>query len=327
MPNQFTTPSVLAAALMLSMLPFGRSAQAQTTLRTSESLQLRGVMFMDYNYVLSDPGDATGDNGFGYRRVRLTSDYRINDDMRARVRLEADDDSDPYVKDLFFRWDNALGEGHRIIAGITNPPAYVVSEAFYGYRALEKTIMDRDRIVRSRDFGLSFQGPVGNLQYGIMVANNSNTGEETNRQKRVYGQLHSAGEKLTWSVGGDYAALEDGSVITGNAFVGYRFDSFRLGVEGYFSPVRPEDEADDTDRLGLSVFGVASLSDNTEVVLRYDFSSRDSMGMETDGSFLMAGVAQTLRDNVEFIPNVLVERGIGDDEARITARATLHVKF
>ncbi|NNE69020.1 MAG: hypothetical protein HKN29_01510, partial [Rhodothermales bacterium] len=278
MSNRLATLSLLSALLMLAVLPLTQTSQAQTTLRNAESLQLRGVMFMDYNYVVSDPGDAAGDNGFGYRRVRLTSDYRVNSDMRVRVRLEADDDSDPYVKDLFLRWDNALGEGHRIIAGISNPPAYVVSEAFYGYRSLEKTIMDREKIVSSRDFGLSFQGPVGNLQYGLMIANNSSNGEETNRQKRVYGQIQSEGEALTWSIGGDYAALEGGSIVTGNAFVGYRFDGFRLGLEGYFSPVRPEDETGELDRMGVSVFGVASLNDKTEAILRYDFSNRDAMG-------------------------------------------------
>ena len=69
------------------------------------------------------------------------------------------------------------------------------------------------------------------------------------------------------------------------------------------------------------------LTSKTEVVARYDFSSVDR-GTETlDGSFAMLGVATSIRDNVQFIPNVLVDTDPGADDSRVTGRVTLHVDF
>lgn len=321
-------PRLIQAMLATVLVAFGLTYTATSqSLKTSESLELSGLMYMDYAYVLQEAGGSAGDNGFANRRLYLTSDYRVNPDMRVRARLEAGADGEPFVKDLFFRWDNAVGEGHRLTVGIQSPPSFTVSEGFLGYRSIEKTIMDRDKIVSSRDFGVKLSGPLGSLNYAVMFANNNSRRSEDDRQKRVYGQIEATpAERLQLTIGADYAALEDGSSLTANAFVGFFLNRARVGVEGYFNPIRP-DEGEGTDRIGISVFGAASIGDKTEVVARYHFSSVDR-GTETlDGSFAMLGVATSIRDNVQFIPNVLVDTDPGADDSRVTGRVTLHVDF
>ena len=315
---------MLCGLLVVSAL--GPRASSQS-LKTSESLELSGLMYMDYNYVIQETEGSAGDNGFASRRLYLTSDYKLNPDMRVRARLEAGPDGDPFVKDLFFRWDNALAEGHRITVGISSPPAFTVSEGFLGYRSIEKTILDRDRIVSSRDFGIKLSGPLGSLRYGVMFANNNSRRSEDNRQKRVYGQIEAnPTERVQLTIGADYAAMEDGSSLTTNAFIGYHMGRARVGVEGYFAPIRPN-EGDGADRVGLSIFGAAAIGEKSEIVARYDFSSIDSGAQAEDGSFAMLGLAVSVRDNVRFIPNLLVDTRVGAEESRVTGRITLHVDF
>ncbi len=318
------SPAVLTRLIAASILAPTASSQS---LKTSESLELSGLIYMDYAYVLQEADGSAGYNGFASRRLYLTSDYGLNPDMRFRARLEAGADGEPFMKDLYLRWDNALADGHRLTIGISSPPSFTVSEGFLGYRSLEKTIMDRDNIVSSRDFGVKLSGPLGSLKYAVMFANNNGRRSENNRQKRVYGQIEAnPAERIQLTLGMDYAALEAGSSITTNAFIGYRMDRARLGVEGYFNPIRPH-EGDGTDRVGLSVFGAASIGEKSELVARYDFSNIDRAGQTDDGSFTMLGLAVFVRDNVRFIPNVLVATRVGADDARVTARVTLHVDF
>ncbi|MFT5144235.1 MAG: hypothetical protein ACI80V_000190 [Rhodothermales bacterium] len=317
-----------------SLMPRQTSAQS---LKSSDALELSGVAYLDYAYVLSDPGDAAGDNGFGYRRIYLTSDYKVAADMKLRARLEAGDTSTnedgkpaPFMKDLYLQWDNALAEGHRLTIGISSPPSFTVAEGFLGYRSLDKMIQDRDKIVSSRDMGVKMSGPLGGaLKYAVMFANNSGTKAESNRHKRVYGQIEaSPTERVHMTIGADYASLPGGSSMNTNAFIGYSLDKVRFGVEGYYNPVKPEDNTSDMDRLGVSVFGAATVSDAVELVARYDNTSvEDATGETTDGWFGLLGLAWQARDNVRFIPNVILDNKLGADEARVTGRVTLHVDF
>ncbi|MFT4604861.1 MAG: hypothetical protein ACI9W4_001600 [Rhodothermales bacterium] len=323
-PQARLTRVALVVLLVSSVLAPSASSQA---LKNSESLELSGLIYMDYAYVLQEADGSAGDNGFSSRRLYLTSDYKLNSDMRVRARLEAGANGEPFMKDLYFRWDNSLAEDHRLTIGISSPPAFSVSEGFLGYRSLEKTILDRDKIVSSRDFGVKLSGPLGSLKYAVMFANNEGQRSEDDRQKRVYGQIEAnPSERIQLTVGADYAALEDGSSITTNAFIGYRMDRVRVGVEGYFNPIRP-DEGDGADRVGVSVFGAAAVGQKSELVARYDFSSIDTAVQTDDGSFAMLGLAMTVRDNVRFIPNLLVDTKVGADDSRVTGRVTLHVDF
>ena len=258
--------------------------------------------------------------------------------MRVRARLEANDgttNSDgnpsPFVKDLFLRWDNAVGEGHRLTVGISSPPAFTASEAFLGYRSLEKTIQDLKKIVSSRDFGLKMEGPLGSggLTYAVMLGNNSSVKQETDRHKRLYVQVGATpGDRLALTIGGDYASLPGGSSLNTNAFLGYRLDRARIGVEGFYNPVRPEDRLDELDRSGVSVFGAFSVGGRSELVTRFDaYNWAPALGQDLTGWFALVGVAMRPADGVQIIPNLVLDNAIGTDDTRITGRVTLNLNF
>jgi hypothetical protein len=292
--------------------------QAQDTVRLS------GLAFLDYSYVADDPGDATGDNGFGYRRLYLTSDFMAGEDIRFRARIEAADGKDPFIKDLSLRWRNALADGHDLYIGVTAPPAFETSEDFFGYRSLEKTIMDRNRIVSSRDFGVGLRGRLtrgGALRYAVMIGNNNGVKQETDRHKRLYGQLsYQSREQLTVTVGGDFASMADGQATNLNGFIGYRDDRFRIGLEGYTNE-REEDDLPDLERTGVSAMLALAVTPVTELVARYDVYEADS----ESGRFALFGVAMTAREGIRIIPNVLIDEAPGTDGATITARITAHI--
>ncbi|MDX1429182.1 MAG: porin [Rhodothermales bacterium] len=329
MNHRFLTLCTFASVL-LAMPAF-----SQTTVRVS------GLAYLDYNYQLSSPlTDEEGENGFGYRRLYLTSDFTISDDFSARARLEANDGSttaqgkpSPFVKDLYLRWKDSFAEGHDLWIGISSPPSFTVSERAWGYRSLEKTIQDRAGAVSSRDFGVALRGQItddGNVRYGVMFANNNGERGENDKNKRVYGQLEFyPGETLTITVGGDYASFSDerDNAVNGNALVAHSSGDFTVGVEGFYQQTSLTDVDDSEDLYGISLFGRKNLNDKVTLVARFDRVEMTAPGVEESENFFLGGVALRPHSNVEFIPNVIVSKLDGEDTSFVTGRATLHFRF
>jgi hypothetical protein len=167
-----------------------------------------------------------------------------------------------------------------------------------------------------------------------MVANNSGTAAEVNKQKRVYGQLQwFPTQTLSFTLGGDYAAYDDERTdgTTLNAFAGYQTGAFRFGVEGFVNRITVAEATptgeDKDDRAGVSIFGAARLAEAWEVVARFDQVERNLRGTEGSESFIVGGVAYRPHANVRFIPNVLLTQQSEDEEALVNGRITLEVTF
>lgn len=138
-------------------------------------------------------------NGFNIRRAYLTYDNDISCCFTSRFRLEMTDKENltdgkigVFVKDAYVKWKGFI-EGHDITIGIQPSPSFEIAEKAWGYRAIEKTIMDLRGIASSRDFGITLSGKFdadGNYGYSLMYANGSSTGLEKNKFKRYYAQVY-----------------------------------------------------------------------------------------------------------------------------------------
>lgn len=309
-----------------------------TTSARSQDFSFSGLAYLDYEYELDPPGSAEQRHAFRYRRIYLTSDFRISEHYDGRLRFEMQDDhlSDeglpvPFVKDFWIRRNNAFGGDHEIAVGVLPPPVMLVSEEYWGFRSLAKTLLDRQGIASTRDFGLRLRGPLsrnGRIRYGVMYANNSGIGPETNEGKRLYAQLEGhPNDRLSFTLGGDYASSTDntGEALTANAFLGFAISRSHVGLEAY---LRSEDaEGADILERGLSVFARSRVEEKVELVARYDMSAFDDGGVSDaiTSQFLVIGAAYLPEPNVQIIPNVLFDWIEDQDRATALARLTLHI--
>lgn len=303
-----------------------------SAVQAQEHIKISGLAYVDYEYILASPdSDEEGDNGFAYRRLYLTTDYTLSDRFSGRARLEANGgDSVPFVKDLYLKWKGALGDGHDLTFGITSPPSFTVSEDGWGYRSLEKTIMDRNGIVSSRDFGIRANGKLtgdGSVKYGVMVANNTRR-NETNEEKRVYGQLEwYPSDVVTFTTGADYAAGDAVDFLNLHVFAGFNPGTFRFGAEGFFRQGDVAESSENLDTYGLSVYAVTALNEKWNVVGRVDQVETDFGGATESETFLLAALAYQAEENVRFMPNLLWSKFGEADDAYMAGRITLEVKF
>jgi len=338
-----------------------------------QPIKISGYMFGDYFYnVARDTslasqsnvanGGAKDLNGFQFRRIYLTFDNQISTTYSVRLRLEGTTGA-PVIKDAFLRWKNIFS-GSDVFFGIQPTPAFEVSESYWGFRSLEKTILDLRGFVASRDFGVSLKGNIltdGSLKYWVLYGNNSNIGAETDKYKRLYAHIDlTPMEKFRLTLYADYkmqSGMNDPNstatppatlgrnVLSTALFLGYaEKGKYSFGAEGIYQiaengyahgavPV----VVDDKTAAGLSLFGTVTLNEEISILGRYDYFDPNivSAAKYDARNFLIAGLNWAADKNVSIIPNIVIETyenvqsGTGSRalDPSITGRITLYYVF
>ena len=321
-----------------------------------------GYMFGDYFYnVARDtaftratlPNSAVNGQknlqGFQFRRIYFTYDNDISEQFTARFRLEADQSAlssdgklSTFVKDAYLKWKNIFA-GSDFIFGIQPTSAYEISETAWGYRSLEKTIMDLRGIVPSRHLGVSLRGKLdngGTFNYWLTFANNQSgnkpngTTEYADKYKRYSLMLHVKPVKtLQMTLFGEYLGSPDVNDPTSTtvpkatvsnakttlaAFVGYAEpERYDFGAEGFIqSTSNGMVDAGSTSgalkslsTIGFSVWGNVLLESDLAVVARFDyFDPNSDSNVKGDArNYIIGGLSYKPNKNVSIMPNVQIE--------------------
>ncbi len=182
-------------AVMCLLLTLAAVAVMGQTPAQNVTNKFDGVVFSDYFYNVknSNPAEKNKD-GFTFRRIYFTWENNITTDIKWRFRLESESNGwgstakiNPFVKQAFLQWDN-LVPSHSLFFGIQETNAFKISEEFWGYRSIEKTIMDLNKISSSADFGIGLKGDLSAryLHHWLMVMNGPGYGgDETDRYKKI----------------------------------------------------------------------------------------------------------------------------------------------
>ena len=338
--------------------------------------KISGYMFGDYFYnilrdsTINDLGNkALGGikdlQGFQFRRIYFTYDYKISNQFSTRFRLESQtiigSTSTAFstiIKDAFLKWNNIF-DGSNLIFGIQPPPSFDITEDYWGYRLLEKTILDLRGIASSRDFGLSLRGKInssGSINYWMMYGNGSVLDSEGDKFKRTYAHIDlKPAENFRIILYGDYRFKPDkgypsltdqtfkNDALTTDLLVAYRdVEKFSVGVESFLQTnyndvVKPEQDnyaVTNRNAFGISLFGWYKFSDLLVGVGRYDFFDPNfSADFKGDSrNYIIAGLSFILHPKVKITPNFLLEtyktpvNGVSIDPS-LTGRITFYYEF
>ena len=344
---------------LLAVLFLGNAmAQDKSAVGSVGPVKFSGLMFGDYFYNASAHDSSQKNfNGFQFRRIYITTDYTIAENFVSRFRLEADQSSGSntaggkvgvMVKDAWLAWKNIFS-GSDLIFGISPTPAFDVSEGAWGHRYLEKTVMDLNGIVPSRDLGVDLKGKFdekGTAKYWVKIGNNSGNSPEANKDKRVYGLLEfDPSPTLLITVYGDYAsgptvAGKDQNAIVAAGFINYREKGkFSIGVEGFLRSIQnsftpPNGTLGSTSGFGLSVWAYANFSSQVQIVGRFDtYDPNTDASRDKDGkNLILVGLQLNPVDHVSITPNVEVFTWQADspnhgDKSDVTPRITFYWEF
>ena len=316
-----------------------------------EKSKVKGVAFGDFYWIPQNHNsDLQGENGFWFRRIYLTFETKISDSFSSRLRLEMNSEGDfitnssmvPDVKDAYLKWSS---EDHAIYAGISGSPTWGLVEDVWGYRSVEKSPLDLQRMGSSRDFGVAVKGELGSSwNYHVMLGNGNSSRNEINQGKKVLASLsYEITDHIIVEGYGDYNALpNDRNVYTGQIFGAYQTDDFKLGLL-YAHQIRENFQPGQNLDLDIaSVFTRFGLSENLKGFFRVDHMFDPNprgegidyipFSDQAESTFFVGGVDIALDPNVHLMPNI--ETVIyGEDaqgntpESDIIPRLTLMFKF
>ena len=311
--------------------------------------KISGYAFGDYYYVIaaddnvtksafggSMPKDAgEKQNGIQFRRIYFTYDKDIADEFSMRWRLEMNDAGPgggkmvPFVKHGYLKWKDGVGDAD-LYLGLSGTPTWGLSEKVWGYRSIEKTVLDVNKIGSSADLGVALKGGSGKLAYHLMVGNGPGQSAENDNGKKLYGAVQLEPAEGTYLRGYvDYNMKPaDQNELTLKGFAGLQKESFHGGVE-LFTRINKKAGAlkkagDDETISGASVFGALDLGEALAGFGRLDMVSNNDT--DTTDLLVIAGVDHEPADNVHLMPNLRVELPDGPDPS-IQARVTFYYKF
>ncbi len=279
-----------------------------------------------------------GNTGFQIRRIYLTFDNQIADNVSARIRFEmgnkffAQSKMEPVVKDAYLRWK--INNNHVLYYGIQGSVVFGLIEKFWGYRNMQKTASDYFSIRSSRDFGIGIKGKIaGKIGYHVIGGNGeSNNSEKTGTMTKLYAAAfdYSPIKNLTIQVYGDALMNEDSdNEITTQVFAGYKSDLFRAG----FQFTHQSDVLLKSGQIGtvdlIAIPVVVKINDKINVMAQFAKYTISEV-IDYDQMFAIAGIDFQPMKNICLMPNIeMVQYNFANESSTIdlVSKFTVSYKF
>jgi hypothetical protein len=285
-----------------------------------------GYMMGDYYYNISHNNEALIDqHGFWFRRIYFTYDYKIDSEFSTRLRLEMNNDGKytsavtmvPVVKDAYLAYKFG---NQKAYVGISSTPTFGLIEKIWGYRSVEKTPLDQQRMASSRDFGLSIKGKLdksGKIGYHVMYGNGSGNKQEIDKGKSFMGSINYwLSKEIVVQLYGDYAdRAGQADTYIGQGFLGYQSKKINGGVHYSYQILKAKDDSVEDISLNLfSVFISGNVAEKIKLIGRIDrMFDPNPVGnkvaytpFDNSASFTLVilGVDYKVAKDVSIIPNV-----------------------
>ncbi|MCF6268142.1 MAG: hypothetical protein L3J41_00355 [Melioribacteraceae bacterium] len=325
-----------------------QSTFSLTIAQENSSGKFSGYMMADYYYNVEQHNPELNDkHGFRFRRVYFTYDYKIDNNFSTRLRLEMNNDGNydsaesmiPFVKDAYLAYK--LGN-QKAYFGISSPPTFNLIEKIWGYRSVEKTPLDLQRMASSRDFGFAIKGKfdsAGKFNYHVMYGNGSANRQEIDKGKSFMASLsYWITKQIVFEVYGDYADREGkaDTYIT-QGFIGYKSELLHGGVLYTYQKLYAKDDSKNSINLNLlSLFLSGNVAKNIKLIGRIDrmfepnpvgeriaYTPFDNSASST---MFLTGVEYKAAAKVSIIPNIQYVKYDKNDSG-ITPASDLYAKL
>ena len=336
----------------------------------TQTASIKGIVFGDYFYNLKNHSAINEDeNGFLLRRIYFTFENQLTDNIKMRFRLDTKHEDYgekeklyPFVKHAYLEIKNIIPH-HKFYLGISATNAIDNTQSYWGYRPIEKTIMNLNKISDSADMGLSLKGDINQyIHHWITVFNGTGYGSsEVDKYKKLGYSLwitpiegmilegyidyeKQDPETGTYAPAADY--FHSSGYRTLKGFAGYRNSNFTLGGV-IFSRVNYKSGSSDSEgtkkcdvtKTGISVFGnMTIVASKLKAFARYDYFDPNTddhvyidpamNGKDDEETLVLAGLDLTVANTLHLMPNIIIKGYRNNNiDQDITARITFSYKY
>ena len=302
--------------IALTFLSLSAFSQKKDSVQAKKAFVPSGKL---WGYVFGDASDKLHTNSFNmsntqyaatpkdftsfeFRRIYLGYDYDISEHFSTQFLMAyegqttSDGSRSVFIKAANLRWKGIFKNSDLVMGQMPTSTFATMSEPTWGYRSLEKTIMDMRKIGGSNDVGVSLQGKFndkGDYGYNLMIGDGSGAKPENDKFKKIYGDVWAKflDQKIIVDFGGDNEIAQTApykkAKTTVKGFVAYTTPKFTAGLELFSqlqknntivtnpSPSTVKDTLDAT-ASGISIFAKGVINPKLGWVLRYDYYNPDA---------------------------------------------------
>jgi hypothetical protein len=265
-------------------------------------------------------------NAFQIRRAYLGYDYALTAKFSTQVVLAHEMNVDGngyntvYLKYAWLKWSNIFPMSNLMIGQMPTSSFATPfgTEPLWGYRSVEKTLIDLHGTDPSTDMGVMLIGNLwqqkkevdslpSTIGYNFMIANGPGAKPEIDRFKKIRGNVYvnTMHQKLTLGVYADFNPVQFApyplSSTTFKGYIHYKSNLFRVGAEFFQQTNRNGDiyqtalaaKADTANgvQFGWSVFGSARIIKNKlNLFVRVDQYNPDTKFSSGNYKYLASAV-------------------------------------
>ena len=227
----------------------------------------------------------------------------VNTDTREEKR-KVDDRIQLFLKYAYLEWQKLI-PNTSIILGLQGTPTWKIHEEYWGYRGVQKTVLDLNKLGTSADLGVGLKGELSDrrLTYHFLLSNGAGYKQaEKDMYKKGHLRLifHLA-QGLALSGYADYEIKDsENSDLTSDFFLGYRKGKFSIAGQ-YFA--RFYNRTENFQAKGFSIFGIAKIHPELILLGRFDWFEPDDRTEKDEHSLIICGMDYTPISDVHLVLN------------------------
>ena len=229
-------------------------------------------------YAIFDYSNASGNDGFALNRAYINYSTDISEELFFKIRLDA---SRPlnnrlyvFVKNAYVDWK--CDNGDKLSMGLIGTNSYGVQEKNWGYRFIEKSVVDKYGMTNTADLGISYSKSFGKVKSSVQLLNGEGFGyAEENFNQAIYMSVLYGESRLDKNDGMNFGLVLNHSPQNDDIdndlvgfFGGWSSNGLRLGLEYNTYETNITEEA-------TAMYLNYDIGDDWDVFLRHDINNLD----------------------------------------------------
>ena len=269
-------------------------------------------------YAIFDYSNASGNDGFDLKRAYLSYSSDVSEELFFKMRFDvgrhADDRLTTFLKNAYV--DYKCDNGDKLSIGLIGTNSYGVQEKNWGYRFIEKSVVDKYGMTNTADFGIGYSKTFGNVKTSMQLLNGEGfkSGDSDGKQSLylsvLYGESRldkNDGMNLGLVINNNPQADGTDSNLVG-FFGGWASNGLRLGLEhNQFEVDSIDPDGNSQTEEATSFYVNYDLNEDWDVFVRHDLNDLNVDDDVDAADLTIVGGVWNVTKGLMVAPNVYLD--------------------
>ena len=264
-------------------------------------------------YAIFDYSNASGNDGFDLKRAYLSYSSDVSEELFFKMRFDvgrhANDRLTTFLKNAYV--DYKCENGDKLSLGLIGTNSYGVQEKNWGYRFIEKSVVDKYGMTNTADFGIGYSKTFGNVKTSMQLLNGEgykygdSDGKQSLYLSVLYGESRldkNDGMNLGLVINNNPQADGTDSNLVG-FFSGWASNGLRLGLEHNQFEVESSDLTEEATSFYLNY----DLNEDWDVFVRHDLNDLNVDDDVDAADLTIVGGVWNVTKGLMVAPNVYLD--------------------